>query len=129
VAVLGLLTGTISQAVQVPVHDVTDYSALRSYINMPLVGSMDHYVFQATNIARSLANPSTILAPEKNIPPSILCNAAGIAILTVAKVHPWASPQTYGIDSALYDMAKEDIPYGVSCTSQTYCIGLTPCSC
>eukprot|EP00884_Botryococcus_braunii_P004777 jgi/Botrbrau1/142/Bobra.0022s0127.1 len=80
-----LLAGTISRAVQTPVHDVTDFSALRSYINVPIAAPMDTYIFQATNIIRSLATPAAIIAPEKHIPSSLLCNAAGFAVLTVAK--------------------------------------------
>ena len=77
--------GTISQAVQPAVHDVTDASALRSWLNPPLGASLAAELYKATNIVRGFAKLSA-LAPERSIPAAVLDGAAGLAIMSVAKV-------------------------------------------
>lgn len=50
--------GTISQAVQPAVHDLTDNSVARSWLNNPLSGSLATDIYKATNIVRSFAQAS-----------------------------------------------------------------------
>ncbi|KAK9868579.1 hypothetical protein WJX84_008848 [Apatococcus fuscideae] len=79
------LAGTISEAVRPAVHDVTDASVLRSWVNNPFSTSLAADIYKATNIVRSWATVGS-LRPEKAIPPAVLHGAAGFAILSVAKV-------------------------------------------
>ncbi|KAK9857195.1 hypothetical protein WJX84_010172 [Apatococcus fuscideae] len=79
------LAGTISEAVRPAVHDVTDASVLRSWLNNPFSMSLAADIYKATNIARSWAAVGST-RPEKAIPPAVLQGAAGFAILSVAKV-------------------------------------------
>ena len=53
-----LPAGTISQAVQPAVHDLTDNSVARSWLNNPLSGSLATDIYKATNIVRSFAQAS-----------------------------------------------------------------------
>ena len=48
-----LLAGSIAPAVRQPVHDVYDYSALRSLLNPPLTSRLDTDIYTATNIVRA----------------------------------------------------------------------------
>jgi len=140
--------------VQPPVHDVTDGSVLRSWLNSPLGASLDADIFkvlpacrvavvcrcapaassaraagsvglatglarlqgsaparvcllarergrkllmpwkpmhgagpQATNVIRTFAK-AHLMSPDRAIPPAVLRDAAGFAILTVAKARP-----------------------------------------
>ena len=82
---LGGGAGTIAQAVQVAVHDVTDGSAPRAWLNNPLSSSLVEDIYKATNITRCFAQIGT-LAVEKSVPAAILRDARGFAILSVAKV-------------------------------------------
>lgn len=146
--------GTIARAVQPPVHDVTDVSVLRSWLNSPLGASLDADIFkvpaacqgcsglplctdcmvaraagsvrggdracaaaeqragldlsararagsqnsrhsgthaprrpQATNVIRTFAK-AHLMSPDRAIPPAVLRDAAGFAILTVVKARP-----------------------------------------
>ena len=79
--------GTISGAVQPAVHDLFDSSVARSWLNNPLSNSLETDIFTATNIAKGFAQLGA-LAPERSIPASILADAAGFAIFSVAKVTP-----------------------------------------
>lgn len=79
------LAGTISKSVQAPVHDVTDYSVLRSWLNNPLSSSLEEDLFKATNTVRQFALLGS-LRHEERIPPAVLHGAAGFAILSVFKV-------------------------------------------
>lgn len=78
-------TGTIAQAVQPAIHDVTDGSVLRSWLNSPLSSGLEQDVYKATNILHSFAQVGS-LQPEKGIPAAVLQGAAGFAILSVVKV-------------------------------------------
>ncbi|BDA51595.1 probable SH3 domain-containing YSC84-like protein 1 at C-terminar half [Coccomyxa sp. Obi] len=78
------LAGTVSQAVQPAVHDVTDASALRSWFNPPMAASLAAELYKATNIVRSFAAVGS-RAPDAAVPAAILDGAAGFAILSVAK--------------------------------------------
>ena len=66
-------------------HDVTDASVLRSWVNNPFSRSLAADIYKATNIARSWATVGS-LRPEKAIPAAVLQGAAGFAILSVVKV-------------------------------------------
>ena len=77
--------GTIAQAVQPAIHDVTDGSVLRSWLNSPLSSGLEQDIYKATNILHSFAQVG-YLQPEKGIPSAVLQGAAGFAILSVVKV-------------------------------------------
>lgn len=67
------------------VHDVTDGSVMRSWLNSPLSNGLEADIYKATNILNSFARVG-YLQPEKGIPAAVLQGAAGFAILSVAKV-------------------------------------------
>lgn len=77
--------GTIAQAVRPAIHDVTDGSVMRSWLNSPLSSGLESDIYKATNILNSFAQVG-YLQPEKGIPAAVLQGAAGFAILSVAKV-------------------------------------------
>ena len=79
------LAGTITRAVQPAVHDVTDGSVVRAWLNVPLSSSLDSDLFKATNIVRSFASIGQ-LGPERGLPASVLSGAAGFALLSTVKV-------------------------------------------
>lgn len=84
--VLGMcFTGTIAQAVQPAIHDVTDGSVIRSWLNSPLSTGLESDIYKAANILNSFAQVG-YLQPEKGIPAAVLQGAAGFAILSVVKV-------------------------------------------
>lgn len=78
-------TGTIAQAVQPAIHDVTDGSVIRSWLNSPLSTGLESDIYKAANILNSFAQVG-YLQPEKGIPAAVLQGAAGFAILSVVKV-------------------------------------------
>ena len=80
-------TGSISGAVQPAVHDVFDGSVARSWLNSPLGNTLETDIYAATNIAKGFASIGR-LGPEQGIPAYILADAAGLALLSVAKVSP-----------------------------------------
>lgn len=77
--------GTIAPAVQPAIHDVTDGSVLRSWLNSPLSSGLEQDIYKATNILHSFAQVG-YLQPEKGIPAAVLQGAAGFAILSAVKV-------------------------------------------
>lgn len=91
--------GSISGAVQPAVHDVFDGSVARSWLNSPLSHTLETDIYAATNIAKGFVNIGQ-LGPERRIPGYILGDAAGFALLSVAKVSkrlvhsPEAGPST-----------------------------------
>lgn len=68
-------------------HDVTDGSALRSWLNSPLSSGLKADIYTSANILQSFAQVGR-LQPEKGIPAAVLRGAVGFAILSVAKVLP-----------------------------------------
>ncbi|XP_052201510.1 uncharacterized protein LOC127807577 isoform X1 [Diospyros lotus] len=80
------LMDQVSHAAQLPTHDVTDLSTLRSWLNFPWGQSMEYEIYKATNTIRGYVEKVSSLGPEKAIPDSILWQAKGLAILTVIKV-------------------------------------------
>ena len=89
--------GTISQAVQPAVYDVTDSTSMRSWFNRPMAGSLEADIYKATNIVRMFArignNP-----PERHIPSHILKEAAGFAILSTLKVLQYYNHAPFTMD-------------------------------
>jgi hypothetical protein len=67
------------------VHDVTDYSAARSWLNSPWTASLEADIYKATNIARCFSEIGR-LQPERAVPAAVLRGAAGFAILSTLKV-------------------------------------------
>ncbi|KAJ7980517.1 Zinc finger, FYVE-type [Quillaja saponaria] len=80
----GVLINTISNAVQVAKHDVTDWTCTRGWFNLPLGFSMEHEIYKASNTLRNYCQVAR-LNPERSIPLAVLTGAKGLAILTVAK--------------------------------------------
>ncbi|XP_019051423.1 PREDICTED: uncharacterized protein LOC104586578 [Nelumbo nucifera] len=79
------LMDQVSRAAQLPTHDLTDLSTLRSWVNFPWGQSMEYEIYKATNTLRSYDKVGS-LKPERSIPDAILRQAKGLAILTVVKV-------------------------------------------
>ncbi|XVE53107.1 hypothetical protein DITRI_Ditri02bG0177800 [Diplodiscus trichospermus] len=98
------LTDRVSRAAQLPTHDLTDLSTLRSWLNFPWGQSMEYEIYKAANTIHNY-NKVGSLKPEKSIPDAILKQAKGLAILTVAKVGVMV---TYKIGTGLIIARKED---------------------
>ncbi|XP_058095483.1 uncharacterized protein LOC131240942 [Magnolia sinica] len=98
------LMNQVSHAAQLPTHDLTDLSTLRSWLNFPWGQSMEYEIYKATNTIRGY-NKVGSMRPEKLIPDAILRHAKGLAILTVVKVGVMA---TYNIGTGLVIARRED---------------------
>lgn len=98
------LMDQVSHAAQLPTHDLTDLSTLRSWINFPWGQSMDYEIYKATNTIQGY-NKVGSFKPEKAIPDAILRQAKGLAILTVVKVGVMV---TYNIGTGLVVARRED---------------------
>ncbi|KAH1120767.1 hypothetical protein J1N35_003927 [Gossypium stocksii] len=94
----------ISRAAQLPTHDLTDLSTLRSWLNFPWRQSMEYEIYKAANTIRNYSKVGS-LKPEKSIPDAILGQAKGLAILTVAKVGVMV---TYNIGTGLVVARRDD---------------------
>nr|GMD11567.1 zinc finger FYVE domain-containing protein 16-like [Ipomoea batatas] len=103
-SVQAYLMDQVSRAAQLPTHDLTDLSTLRSWINFPWGQSMEYEIYKATNTIRSY-NTVGSLGNEKRIPEAILRGAHGLAILTVVKVGVMV---TYNIGTGLVVARRED---------------------
>lgn len=79
------LAGHFSKAAQQPVHDVTDWTSMRAWLNNPLTSTLEADIFKCTNILRHFVYSSRLSA-ERAIPASMLQEAAGFAVLSVLKV-------------------------------------------
>eukprot|EP00249_Psilotum_nudum_P017196 c26205_g1_i2 orf=424-2112(+) len=79
------LIDCISNASQIAVHDVTDLSCMRGWLNSPLGLSMEQEIYKATNTLRNFCKVGK-LKPEGSIPAAVLRGAKGLAILTVIRV-------------------------------------------
>ncbi|GER24537.1 RING/FYVE/PHD zinc finger-containing protein [Striga asiatica] len=99
------LMDRVSRAAQVPTHDLTDLSTLRSWVNFPWGQSMEYEIYKATNTIRGYYAKVGSLRPEKRIPEAILKDAKGLAILTVVKVGMMV---TYNIGTGLVIARRED---------------------
>ncbi|KAE8680097.1 RING/FYVE/PHD-type zinc finger family protein isoform 3 [Hibiscus syriacus] len=98
------LMDRVSRAAQLPTHDLTDLSTLRSWLNLPWVQSMEHEIYKAANTINNYTKVGS-LKPEKSIPDAILRQAKGLAILTVAKVGVIV---TYNIGTGLIVARRDD---------------------
>ncbi|KAL4309295.1 hypothetical protein GQ457_01G046980 [Hibiscus cannabinus] len=101
------LMDQVSNAAQLPTHDLTDLSTLRSWLNLPLPcgQSMEREIYKATNTIRGYITKVGSLKPEKLIPGSILREAKGLAIISVMKVGVMV---TYNIGTGLVIARRED---------------------
>eukprot|EP00262_Sarcandra_glabra_P007505 TRINITY_DN20362_c0_g1_i1.p1 TRINITY_DN20362_c0_g1~~TRINITY_DN20362_c0_g1_i1.p1 ORF type:complete len:527 (-),score=77.62 TRINITY_DN20362_c0_g1_i1:321-1901(-) len=98
------LMDQVSRAAQLPTHDLTDLSTLRSWVNFPWGQSMEYEIYKATNTIRGY-NRVGSMKPERSIPDAILRQAKGLAILTVVKVGLMV---TYKIGTGLVIARRED---------------------
>ncbi|XP_042460697.1 uncharacterized protein LOC122044242 [Zingiber officinale] len=94
----------ISHASQLPTHDLTHLTTLRSWLNFPWGRTMEHEIYKAANILRAYTKVGS-LKPEKSIPDVILKQAKGLAILTVVNV---GLVVTYKIGTGLVVCRRED---------------------
>ncbi|OMO76180.1 Zinc finger, FYVE-type [Corchorus capsularis] len=99
------LMDQVSHAAQIPTHDLTDLSTLRSWVNFPWGQSMEQEIYKATNTIRGYIVKVGSLKPEKSIPDSILREAKGLAIISVVKVGVMV---TYNIGTGLVIARRED---------------------
>ncbi|KAG1346533.1 lateral signaling target protein 2 [Cocos nucifera] len=98
------LMDQVSHASQLPTHDLTDLSTLRSWLNFPWGQTMEYEIYKAANVICDY-NKVGSLRPEKSIPRAILREAKGLAILTVIKVGVMV---TYNIGTGLVIARRED---------------------
>lgn len=113
------LMDQVSRAAQLPTHDLTDLSTLRSWVNFPWGQSMEYEIYKATNTLRGYATVGS-LTPEKRIPEAILHDAKGLAILTVAKVGMVA---TYNIGTGLVVALRDDGSWSPPSAISTFGVG------
>ncbi|RVW83774.1 SH3 domain-containing protein PJ696.02 [Vitis vinifera] len=126
-SVQSYLMDQVSHAAQLPTHDLTDLSTLRSWVNFPWGQSMEYEIYKATNTIQGYNKAKELrfrigiqswitaflnvigqvgsLKPEKLIPDAILRQAKGLAILTIVKVGMMV---TYRIGTGLVVARKED---------------------
>lgn len=103
-SVQSYLINQVSRAAQLPTHDLTDLSTLRSWLNFPWGQSMEYEIYKATNAIRGYSKVG-YLVPEKSIPDAVLRQAKGLAILTVAKI---GVVMTYNIGTGLVVARRDD---------------------
>lgn len=83
--VQGFLIGVNSNASQIAIHDVTDLTCMRGWLNNPIGLSIQDEIYKATNTIRNFCKVGAIKS-EQRIPEAVLRGAKGLAILTVVKV-------------------------------------------
>ncbi|PKI52776.1 hypothetical protein CRG98_026851 [Punica granatum] len=98
------LMDQVSRAAQLPTRDLTDLSTLRSWLNFPWGQSMEYEIYKAANIVKCYVKVCSG-TQEKSIPDSILRNAKGLAIFTVAKV---GAMVTYNIGTGIVIARRQD---------------------
>ncbi|XLS73317.1 hypothetical protein HN51_030182 [Arachis hypogaea] len=109
----------VSNAAQLPTHDLTDLSTLRSWVNFPWARSMEYEIYKATNTIKAY-NQVGSLKPEKSIPEFILRQAKGLAIITVVKVGMMV---TYNIGTGLVLALREDGSWSPPSAISTFGVG------
>ncbi|GMJ14181.1 hypothetical protein like AT1G29800 [Hibiscus trionum] len=114
------LMDQVSNAAQLPTHDLTDLSTLRSWLNFPWGQSMEHEIYKATNTIRGYIAKVGSLKPEKSIPDSILREAKGLAIISVMKVGVMV---TYNIGTGLVIARREDGSWSPPSAISTFGVG------
>ncbi|CAJ1962019.1 unnamed protein product [Sphenostylis stenocarpa] len=113
------LMDQVSNAAQLPTHDLTDLSTLRSWVNFPWGQSMEYEIYKATNTIKAY-NKIGLLRPEKSIPDVILRKAKGLAIITVVKV---GVVVTYNIGTGLVVARREDGSWSAPSAVSTFGVG------
>ncbi|KAL6206751.1 hypothetical protein ACLB2K_023998 [Fragaria x ananassa] len=113
------LMDQVSHAAQVPTHDLTDLSTLRSWVNIPWGRSMEYEIYKAT-IAIQAYKKVCALKPEKSIPDAILRQAKGLAIITAVKVGVMV---TYNIGTGLVIARREDGSWSPPSAVSTFGVG------
>ncbi|PIA42060.1 hypothetical protein AQUCO_02100126v1 [Aquilegia coerulea] len=103
-SVQSCLMDQVSRAAQLPTHDLTDLSTLRSWVNFPWGQSLEYEIYKAANTIKGYQKVGS-LKPERSIPEAILKRAKGLAILTVAKV---GVVVTYKIGTGIVISRRED---------------------
>uniref|UniRef100_A0A6N2KGC4 FCP1 homology domain-containing protein n=1 Tax=Salix viminalis TaxID=40686 RepID=A0A6N2KGC4_SALVM len=98
------LMDQVSNAAQLPTHDLTDLSTLRSWVNFPWGQTMEYEIYKAANTIQGY-NKVGYLKTEKSIPDAILRRAKGLAIITVVKVGVMV---TYNVGTGLVIARRED---------------------
>ncbi|KAI4298175.1 hypothetical protein L6164_031766 [Bauhinia variegata] len=98
------LMDKVSNAAQLPTHDLTDLSTLRSWINFPWGQCMEYEIYKATNTIKAYKKIGS-LKPEKSIPDAILSQVKGLAIITMVKVGMMV---TYNFGTGLVVVRRED---------------------
>ncbi|KAL0011450.1 hypothetical protein SO802_006558 [Lithocarpus litseifolius] len=109
------LMDQVSRAAQLPTHDLTDLSTLRSWVNFPWGQSMEYEIYKAANTIRTYNK-----VPEKKIPDAILRQAKGLAIITVVKVGMMV---TYNIGTGLVVARREDGSWSPPSAISTFGMG------
>ncbi|KAL2473706.1 RING/FYVE/PHD-type zinc finger family protein [Forsythia ovata] len=113
------LMDQVSRAAQLPTHDMTDLSTLRSWINFPWGQTMEYEIYKATNTI-CCYNKVGSLGPERRIPEAILQNAKGLAILTVVKVGMMV---TYNIGTGLVVARRDDGTWSAPSAISSFGVG------
>ncbi|KAL5576991.1 hypothetical protein UlMin_018690 [Ulmus minor] len=113
------LMDQVSHAAQLPTHDLTDLSTLRSWINFPWGQSMEYEIYKAANTIRGY-NKVCSIKPEKSIPDAILRQAKGLAIITAVKVGVMV---TYNIGTGLVIARREDGSWSPPSAVSTFGVG------
>ncbi|KAL5989809.1 hypothetical protein ACLOJK_010703 [Asimina triloba] len=116
------LMNQVSRAAQLPTHDLTDLSTLRSWLNFPWGQTMEYEIYKATNTIRGYDKVGS-MKPEKSIPDAILREAKGLAILTVVKVGVMAS---YNIGTGLVIARREDDSWSPPSAISSFGVGWGP---
>jgi len=109
------LMDQVSRAAQLPTHDLTDLSTLRSWVNFPWGQSMEYEIYKAANTIHKYNK-----VPEKKIPDAILRQAKGLAIITVVKVGMMV---TYNIGTGLVVARREDGSWSPPSAISTFGMG------
>ncbi|XP_076910805.1 uncharacterized protein LOC143568563 [Bidens hawaiensis] len=110
------LMDCVSRASQLPTHDLTDLSTLRSWLNFPWGQSMEYEIYKATNTIQGYHSKIGSSRPEKSIPDAVLRHAKGLAIVTIVKVGMMV---TYKVGTGLVVARRKDgswsPPSAISC--------------
>lgn len=114
------LMNRVSRASQLPTHDVTDLSTLRSWLNFPWGQSMEYEIYKATNTLRGYIDKVLSLRTEKAIPHAILRQAKGLGIVTVMKVGMMV---TYNIGTGLVVARKDDGSWSAPSAISSFGVG------
>lgn len=100
----GFLINMISNASQLAIHDVTDLTCMRGWLNNPIGLSMQDEIYKATNTLKNFCKVGAIKSEQK-IPGAVLRGAKGLAILTVVKV---GMVLTYKVGTGLLIARRDD---------------------